>query len=99
MAFRSGQEGEKMKSNQGFTATCTNWFPLGYSRFVLAILFLCLISSAWAQNITGSGTPNVVPQFTSSSAIGDSPIFTSADGNVGIGGTSPPVQRLEVFDF
>ena len=71
----------------------------GSSRFVLAILSLCLISSAWAQNITGSGTPNVVPQFTSSSAIGDSPIVTSADGNVGIGGTSSPVQRLEVFDF
>jgi hypothetical protein len=50
-----------------------------------------------ADVITGSGTANTIPQFTSSTSIGDSPIIQS-NGNIGIGSTSPD-SRLEVFDF
>ncbi len=49
-----------------------------------------------AEVITGSGTANTIPQFTSSTSIGDSPIIQS-NGNIGIGSTSPD-SRLEVFD-
>ncbi len=49
-----------------------------------------------AEVITGSGTANTIPQFTSSTTIGDSPIIQS-NGNIGIGSTSPD-SRLEVFD-
>jgi hypothetical protein len=48
-----------------------------------------------AQTVTGSGTTNTIPQFTSSTTIGDSPIV-DFNGNIGIG-TTTPVWPLHVF--
>jgi hypothetical protein len=49
---------------------------------------------AGGGGISGSGTTNYVPKFTSSSAIGNSQIFDNGT-NVGIG-TASPGQRLDV---
>jgi hypothetical protein len=43
---------------------------------------------ASAQTVTGSGTPNTIPKFTGSTAIGDS-VIAESNGNVGIGTTNP----------
>ena len=51
-------------------------------------------TSAGGGTITGSGTTNYVPKWTSSSAIGDSAIYDSA-GNIGIG-TTAPTARLTI---
>jgi hypothetical protein len=45
--------------------------------------------------VTGSGTTNYVPKFTSSTAIGNSQIFDDGT-NVGIGTTSPGTYKLNV---
>jgi hypothetical protein len=64
---------------------------------ILALaLVLCCVPEIWAQIITGSGTTNTIPQFTSATTIGDSPILQS-NGNVGIG-PSNPQAKLDVFD-
>ena len=39
--------------------------------------------------LTGGGTANFIPQWTTSSNLGNSKIFQSTSGNVGIGTTSP----------
>ena len=44
--------------------------------------------NALTNPVTGTGTTNYVPKWTSASAIGDSAIYDNA-GNVGIGTTSP----------
>src|SRR3989442_3298564 len=67
-------------------------------RGILGTLVLssCLVTTGRAQ-VGGSGTPNTIPQFTTGTTIGDSPIIES-NGNIGIGSTNPN-SRLEVFDF
>src|SRR5712692_7189413 len=54
-------------------------------RSILGTLILSslLVSTGGAQ-VGGSGTPNTIPQFTTSSTIGDSPIMVSG-GSIGIG--------------
>jgi hypothetical protein len=44
--------------------------------------------NALTNPVTGTGTTNYVPKWTSTSAIGDSAIYDNA-GNIGIGNTSP----------
>jgi hypothetical protein len=65
---------------------------------LLAGLFL--ISSCWiafAQTpVTGSGTTNTIPIWTSSTALGNSAI-TQSGSNVGIGGATSPGARLYVL--
>jgi trimeric autotransporter adhesin len=51
--------------------------------------------SAPAGNVTGSGTKNFIPRWTSTSQIGNSNIFESGTGEVGIA-TSTPAARLDV---
>jgi hypothetical protein len=51
-------------------------------------------TSTLTNPVTGTGTTNYIPKFTSSSAIGNSVIYESG-GNVGIGTTSP-TQALNV---
>jgi len=48
--------------------------------------------AALTNPVTGTGTTNYIPKFTSSSAIGNSVIYESS-GNIGIGTTSP-TERL-----
>jgi hypothetical protein len=56
----------------------------------------CLVPIARAQ-VTGSGTPNTIPQFTGSTSIGDSPLL-QFNGNIGINSPNPNA-KLEVKDF
>lgn len=65
----------------------------------IAILVVCVSLAATAsaqtssQNvdsaILGAGTPNFIAKFTGSHKLGNSSIFQSPNGNVGIGTTSP----------
>src|SRR5207244_6485133 len=58
---------------------------------------LCSVSVGRAQTVTGSGTPNTIPQFTSPTTIGDSPLL-QFNGNIGIN-SSNPNAKFEVKDF
>jgi hypothetical protein len=63
--------------------------------FWTLMLTLCLASLGWSQAITGKGTTNTIPQFTSPTSIGNSPIV-QFNGNIGIGN---PTARfpLDIF--
>src|SRR6266849_2268266 len=61
------------------------------------VLCSCLVSVGGAQVVTGSGTASTIPHFTSTSSIGDSPMF-ELNGNIGIGERNPRA-RLEVRDY
>src|SRR5262249_16308399 len=63
----------------------------------------CVVMMVWsiffgvvghAQIVSGSGTPNTVPLFTSGNTIGNSNIFQSPEGNIGIG--VPPFSTFSV---
>jgi hypothetical protein len=66
-------------------------------RGILGTLILssCLVSTGRAQ-VGGSGTPNTIPQFTTATTIGDSPIIQSG-GNIGIN-TNFLTARLSVVE-
>ena len=66
-------------------------------RSILATLVMSsfLVSTGRAQ-VGGSGTPNTIPQFTTSTTIGDSPMIQFG-GNIGIG-TTFPTAKLTVRD-
>ncbi|HVG38170.1 MAG TPA: hypothetical protein VM870_02715 [Pyrinomonadaceae bacterium] len=76
--------------------------PRARRRFVTAVsrlfpLFICCLASltpTQAQTVTGSGTNNRVPKFTSASKICDSAI-TESSGKVGIG-IPVPTFNLDV---
>ena len=67
----------------------------------IAILIFCasVTPTAFAQSgseeIGGAGTPNFIARFTGTHKVGNSNIFQSLDGNVGIG-TTAPLTRLHV---
>src|SRR4029077_8805125 len=63
---------------------------------LLLVLGLAALG-ARAQKITGSGTTNTIPQFTSSTSIGDSPLL-QFNGNIGINSANP-AAKFEVKDF
>lgn len=62
-----------------------------YRAFLTLCVFLAAIAAAQDDDnvISGSGTTNFVPQFLSAHRIGNSNIFQSPSGNVGIGTTTP----------
>jgi hypothetical protein len=67
---------------------------------IFALTFLFCGMSAIAQNnpavnVTGGGTLNFIPRWTAAHALGNSNIFESAGGNVGIG-TNSPAANLDV---
>ena len=61
----------------------------------LLLLFGLDALSARAQTVTGSGTTNTIPEFTSSTTIGNSPIV-EFNGNIGIG-TATARFPLDIF--
>jgi len=66
---------------------------------ILAVVTLCLFAAAAAlaqEEIEGAGTPGYVPLFTGYHRVGNSNIFQSLDGNIGIG-TTTPVWPLQVI--
>jgi hypothetical protein len=60
------------------------------------VISLVAVADGWTQIITGSGTTNTIPQFTSSTTLGDSPILQS-NGSIGIG-TNFLVGKLSVLE-
>lgn len=52
-------------------------------------------TNAWNAKLEGSGTEGYLPKFTASGTVGDSALYSAADGNIGIG-TTTPVNRFEV---
>jgi len=67
---------------------------------IFALTFLFCSVSAIAQqnpavNVTGSGTTDFIPRWTSAHVLGNSNIFESAAGNVGIG-TNAPSAKLDL---
>lgn len=97
-----GAYGEIGRSDAGGSATADRPLTIGTSggnetRPKNVSVIYCVstqtISPTTIAN-SGSGTANYLPQWTSSTALGDSPVATSG-GNVGIGTTSPAAP-LEV---
>ena len=76
--------------------TLSNLTGTGYRIVVAAADGTLSASSALSGYITGSGTTNYVPKFTSASAIGNSLIYDNGT-NVGIGTTSP-LTKLQIND-
>lgn len=62
---------------------------------ILLVIFGLAALGANAQTVTGSGTTNTIPQFTSSTTIGDSPIV-DFNGNIGIGAATSPIWPLHI---
>jgi len=63
--------------------------------FVLMFMFCSLAAMAQdnpAAGVTGGGTTNFIPRWTGSHALGNSNLFQSAGGNVGVGTTSPSAK-------
>src|SRR5262245_41850325 len=64
--------------------------------FVLSLLVATLLTlSAPAQVSTGTGTTNFVPKWTGAHSQGNSILFQSTAGNIGIG-TTGPASKLDV---
>ena len=68
----------------------------------IATFCMALASTASAQTfceeIGGGGTPNSIARFTGTCKVGNSTIFQSPSGNIGIG-TPGPVSPLTVINF
>ena len=61
-------------------------------KFIFAVVLLSVFSSVSAvaqQALSGTGTTNFIPKWTSGTALGNSSLFQSTAGNVGIGSTTP----------
>lgn len=71
-----------------------------YISIAIATLCLVLASTASAQTsceeIGGGGTPNSIARFTGRCKVGNSNIFQSPGGNIGIG-TTAPLFPLHIF--
>jgi hypothetical protein len=71
-----------------------------YKGIAIVILSVYCAAAASAQEeIGGAGTPNFVARFTGKYKIGNSNIFQSPSGNIGIGTTNPlnPLQFAADF--
>jgi hypothetical protein len=67
---------------------------------ILAVMIGLAALSARAQTVTGSGTTGTIPEFKSSTSIGNSPII-DFNGNIGIGTTTArfPLDIFGGFGF
>jgi hypothetical protein len=82
-------------NNKQSTITLTTTGSSGSATFVSNTLNVPTYTLAGLGGISGTGTTNYIPKFTSSSAIGNSQI--QDDGtNVGVGG-SPSSQKLRIY--
>jgi hypothetical protein len=67
-----------------------------YARFFLMTFVLCSLSAmaqdSPAVNVTGGGTADYIPRWTGAHALGNSNIFQTVGGNVGVGTTSPSAK-------
>jgi len=72
-----------------------------YKSIAIAILILCasvamtVLAQSGNEEIGGAGTPNFIAKFLTAHKIGNSNIFQSPSGNIGIGTTTPGIP-LEV---
>jgi hypothetical protein len=64
--------------------------PFFVQIVVAALLILAALPKPAAAQVTGTGTTNYIPIWTSSSSLGDSVIYQNGSGNVGINTTSAP---------
>jgi hypothetical protein len=67
---------------------------------VILVVGVSLAATVLAQSreeeIGGAGTPNFIARFLSAHKIGNSQIFQSPNGNIGIG-TTAPLFPLHIF--
>jgi hypothetical protein len=67
-----------------------------YARILLlAFLFCSVLGLAQVAAIGGGGTTNFIPRWTGSTTLGNSTIFQTVGGNVGVGNTTP-ATKLDV---
>jgi len=64
-----------------------------FKLLIFSLLFFSSASLVNAQTITGSGTTNYIPKFTSATSIGDTILFDN--GNLAVGHTNP-TAKLDV---
>ena len=64
-----------------------------YVRAFLLLFVFCglpvVAQDSQLVNVTGGGTTNFIPRWTGAHALGNSALFQTASGNVGIGTTTP----------
>jgi hypothetical protein len=72
---------------------------IAYARILLLTFFFCSFSAVAqdnpAVNVTGGGTKNFIPRWTAAHGLGNSDIFQTAAGEVGIN-TASPAAELDV---
>jgi len=68
-----------------------------WNRAFAFLLFLCCSLTAFGQfsDVSGSGSTDYIPKWTSSSKLGNSALYQNVNGQIGIDTTSPG-QKLEV---
>jgi hypothetical protein len=86
-AYTQAQVDSLLSAKQN-NITLTTTGTSGAATLVGATLNIPIYQTALTNPVTGTGTTNYVPKWTSGSAIGDSQIFDNGT-NVGIGTTSP----------
>lgn len=68
-------------------------------RMFVVFMFSYIAFVCQADPITGSGTTNYIPKFSSSNTVGDSVIYQTTDGRIGIGTAAlTSGQKLHVKD-
>ena len=82
-------------NNKQSTITLTTTGSSGSATFVSNTLNVPTYTLAGLGGISGSGTTNYIPKFTSSSAIGNSVIYESG-GSIGINETTPSEGKLVI---
>jgi trimeric autotransporter adhesin len=65
------------------------------ARVCFAIIIVSCVPVVNAQDLTGSGTPNYLPLWTTTSKLGSSAVYQSSTEKIGIG-TNNPTAKLAV---
>ena len=83
-------------NNKQSTITLTTTGTSGAATFTSNTLNIPQYQGVLTNPVTGTGTTNYLPKWTSGSAIGNSVIYESTGGNIGIGETNPTSYPLQV---